>query len=252
MKTHSLLSASLIFTLTAGACAQQSQLSNEDYDDIAMGVGTLVATPGGGGEAGAMGDATTVASEGSAELVEGSGAIEIVVRAGLSYEYRADCFDAAGAEQESCGEATDSADVSVSWSGELDTLHYDASVMRVGEWSITGLQSATATLNGSGSFEVNSEFQAIYRDVTRSLHLSYDAEYDGVQIDTETRQAVGGSIHYAVEGERFVQQGSTEKDIEFSVDAEVTFQADGSATLVLDGSHSYTIDTATGVVVSAN
>jgi hypothetical protein len=253
MKTHSLLSATLIsLTLAAGACAQQNQLSGEDYDDIAMGVGTLVATPGGGGEAGAMGDATTVASEGQAELIEGSGAVEIVVRAGLSYEYRADCFDAAGAEQASCGETTDSANVSVSWTGELDTPRYDATIMRVGEWSITGLQSATATLTGSGSFEVDSEFQAMYRDVTRSMHLSYDAEYDGVQIDTETRQAVGGSIRYAVQGERFVQRGSAEKDIEFTVDAEVTFQADGSATLVLDGSRSYTINTATGVVASAN
>ncbi|HWN71779.1 MAG TPA: hypothetical protein VNM90_29275 [Haliangium sp.] len=253
MKTNSLLSASLIsFTLAAGACAQQSELSNEDYDDVAMGVGTLVATPGGGGEAGAMSDATTVASEGQAGLIDGSGAIEIVVRAGLSYEYRADCFDAAGAEQDACGEATDRADVSVSWTGELDTARYDATVMRVGEWSISGLQSATATLTGSGSFEVDSEFQAMYRDVTRSLHLSYDAEYDSVQIDTETRQAVGGTIHYAVRGERFVQRGSAEKDVELSVDAEVTFHADGTATLVLDGSRSYSIDIATGTVVSAS
>jgi hypothetical protein len=253
MKTTSLLSVSLIsFTFTIGACAQQSELSGEDYDDIAMGVGSLVATPGGGGEAGAMGDATTVASEGQAELIEGTGAVEIVVRAGLSYEYRADCFDAAGAELAACGETTDSANVSVSWSGELDTPRYDASIVRVGEWSLTGLQSATATLTGAGSFEVDSEFQAMYRDVTRSMHLSYDAEYDSVQIDTETRQAVGGSIRYAVEGERFVQRGSVEKDIEFSVQAEVTFQADGSATLVLDGARSYAIDTETGLVVAAD
>lgn len=94
---------------------------------------------GGGGEAGAMGDATTVASEGNAELIDDSG--EIVVHAGLSYEYRADCFDAAGAEQESCGDITDSANASVSWSGTLGP-RYDATIMRVGEWSISGLQRA--------------------------------------------------------------------------------------------------------------
>jgi hypothetical protein len=257
MKTRSLLSASLIsLSLTAGACAQQSELapelSGEDYDDIAMGVGALVAPAGGGGEAGAMSDAVDVASEGSAGLVEGSGAVEIVIHAGLSYEYRADCFDAAGVELDACGETTDSATISVSWSGELDTPSYDASIERAGEWSITGLQSATATLAGEASFEVSSEFRAMYRDVTRSMHLSYDAVYDGVQIDTATRQAVGGSIRYAVQGERFVQRGSDEKDIEFSVQADVTFQADGSATLVLDGSRSYSIDAETGLVVSAN
>jgi hypothetical protein len=251
MKTNSLLSASLIsLSLTAGACAQQSELSQEDYDDIAMGVGALVATPGGGGEAGAMGDAVDVASTGAAGTVEGSGAIEVVLHAGLSYEYRVDCFDAAGVELAACDETTDSANVAVSWSGELDTLHYDATIERLGEWSITGLQSATATLTGSGSFEVDSEFRAMYRDITRSLHLSYDAEYDSVQIDTATRQAVGGSIRYAVQGERFVQRGSDEKDIEFSVQAEVTFAADGSATLTLDGSHSYSIDVETGLVLS--
>lgn len=249
MKKNSLLTATLIsLTFSAGACAQQSELSDEDYDDIAMGVGALVATPGGGGEAGAMDDAVRVAREGRAGLVAGS--VEVVVRAGLSYEYNVDCFDAAGNALETCDENTDSAEVSVTWSGDLDTPSYDASIDRVGEWSITGLQSATATLEGSGSFEVSSEFRAMYRDVIRSMRLSYDAEYDSVLIDTERRRAVGGRIRYAVRGERFVRRGSNERDIEFSVDAEVTFQADGSATLTLDGSHSYRIDAATGLVVS--
>lgn len=251
MKTVSLFSASLSIALTLGACAQKDQLSQEDYDDVATGVGALVATPGGGGESGAFHDALTLSTEGELETGSGSGGIAIVIRAGLSYEYSAACFSADGTAQEACDETTDSATVEVNWSGELDTLSYDASIVRAGEWSISGLQGETATLSGSGSFEVSSEFQSLYRDEIRSMHFSYDASYD-VQLDTATHRAVGGTIRYNIDGERFVQRGSNERDLEFSVDAEISFAADGTATLVLDGAHSYTIDVATGVVVSAS
>jgi hypothetical protein len=252
MKTASLFSASLSIALTLGACAQKDQqLTQEDYDDVATGVGALVAMPGGGGESAAFDDALTISTEGSLETGTGSGGIEIVVRAGLSYEYSASCFSADGAAQESCDETTDSATITVDWSGELDTLSYDASVTRAGEWSISGLQGETASLTGSGSFEVSSEFQSLNRDVIRSMHFSYDASYD-LQLDTATHRAVGGTIRYAIDGERYVQRGSNERDLEFSVDAEISFAASGTATLVLDGAHSYTIDVATGLVVSAN
>lgn len=251
MKTLSLFSASLSLALTVGACSQESQLTQEDYDDVASGVGALVATPGGGGEAGTFDDALTISTTGSLETGTGSGGIEIVIRAGLSYEYSADCFSADGAALEVCDETADSATVSVNWSGELDTLSYDASIARAGEWTITGLQGDTVELTGNGSFEVDSEFQSLYRDEVRSMHFSYDGSY-AVQLDKATRRAVGGSISYSIDGERFVRRGSDEKDIEFSVDAEVGFAADGTATLTLDGSHSYTIDVNTGLVVSAN
>jgi len=251
MKTLSLFSASLSLALTLGACSQESQLTQEDYDDVATGVGALVATPGGGGEAGTFDDALTISTTGSLEAGTGSGGIEVVIRAGLSYEYSADCFSADGVALEACDETADSATVSVNWSGELDTLSYDASIARASEWTITGLQGDTVELTGNGSFEVDSEFQSLYRDEVRSMHFSYEGSY-AVQLDTATHQAVGGSIRYSIEGERFVRRGSNEKDIEFSVDAEVSFAADGTATLTLDGSHSYTIDVETGLVVSAS
>lgn len=251
MKTLGLFSASLSIALTLGACAgEETKLTQEDYDDVATGVGALVATPGGGGEAGTFDDALTLSTTGSIEAGTGSGGIEVVVRAGLSYEYSAACFSADGTALEVCDETTDSATVEVSWSGELDTLSYDASIVRAGEWSISGLQGDTVSLTGSGSFEVTSELQAIYRDETRTMHFSYDASYD-VQLDKATRRAVGGSIRYDISGERYVQSGSNESEIELSVDAEVSFAADGTATLTLDGSHSYTIDVETGLVVSA-
>jgi hypothetical protein len=251
MKTLSLFSASLSIALTLGACSQESQLTQEDYDDVATGVGALVATPGGGGEAGTFKDALTLSTTGSIEAGTGSGGIEVVIRAGLSYEYSAECFSADGAALEVCDETTDSATVEVNWSGSLDTLSYDASITRAGEWSITGLQGDIVELTGNGSFEVESEFQSLSGNDVRSMRFSYDGNYD-VQLDRATHRAVGGSIRYSIDGERFVRRGSNERDIEFSVDAEVSFAADGTATLTLDGSHSYTINVETGVVVSAS
>lgn len=249
MKTTSLFSASLL-SLSLAACAQQqSELSNEDYDDIAAGVGAMVAMPGGGGEVGSFEDAVSTATDDSSgSAIEGLGAHEIVVRAGLTYEYRVECFDADGIELEVCGEGTDSATISVSWSGDIDTPRFDASIDRSGEWSLSGLQSDTAVIAGNGSFEVSSEFQAIYRDVTRSMRFSYDAEYRDVQVDTETYQAIGGSIAYRIEGERNAQNGDNERQLSFSVEAEVTFHADGTATMVLDSEHSYRIDLSSGQV----
>ncbi|WP_428262028.1 hypothetical protein [Haliangium sp.] len=260
MNTPKLLSASLLsLTVTLGACAAQNdvELTNEDYDDIAVGIGSLVAMPGGGGEVGSMADASATATSGSlldVELgvasAEGSSAHEVVIRAGLEYEYLVDCFDADGAAQDACGELTDSAAVSLSWSGELDTPRYDATITRAGEWSLTGLQGDTAELNGTGSFDASASFTALYRDVSRSLELSYDAQYQGVLIDTATHQVVGGSISYSVQGERTVQRGDRERNGTFSLDAEVSFSADGAATLVLDGTRSYQINVITGAVVA--
>lgn len=256
MKTTSLLSASLLsLSLGLGACAAQDdqELTQEEYDDIAMGLGALVATPGGGGEAGSMSDAAATASSNSLAGVapaEGASSTEIIVRAGLEYEYRVDCFDIADVLLDTCSELTDRADVSVSWSGELDTPNYEGSIVRTGEWSLSGLTTATATLEGTGSFDVSSSFMAIYRPVVRELELSYDAVYEGVQIDTAEDTVVGGTIHYSVQGSRFVERGDNTRSVDFSVDAEVTFSADGVATLVIDRTRSYEIDLSTGVVVS--
>lgn len=252
MKTLSLFSASLL-SLSLTACAQQPQqgddLSNEDYDDIAAGVGAMVAMPGGGGEVDSFEDAvSTATTESSGSAIEGLGAHEIVVRAGITYEYRAECFDLDGNELEVCDETTDSASITVSWSGDIDTPRYDASIARSGEWSLSGLQSDTAVIAGNGSFEVDATFQAIYRDIIRSMRFSYDAEYRDVQVDTATKQAIGGSIAYSVRGERSAQNGRNERNVSFSVQAEVTFHADGTATLVIDGEHRYQIDVSSGVV----
>ncbi|ACY19303.1 hypothetical protein [Haliangium ochraceum] len=263
MKTFRTLStpfASLFLGLaiTATGCASQesAEMSAEDYDDVAMGVGSLVATSSGGGETGSLEDALVVALEGSSESdddsAEGSIEVEVIVRAGLIYEYDLSCFDLAGAPLADCGAETDTAEVALSWSGEIVAPRYEASIDRVGEWQLSGLQSGTAVFSGTGSFEVSSSFQALGRDVSRDLALSYDASYQDIAIDMETRRALSGSIVYQISGERSGERPQGNLAANFSVRAELSFLGDGTASLLLDGSHAYSIDLSSGALSAAN
>lgn len=254
-KTNLFTSLLLSLTLgaTLGACQAQSddELSDEDYDDIAAAMSGLLGTSSGGGEVGSMADASAMANSGALANAEGDSGVEIVVRAGLSYEYRIDCFDITGGLLDLCSELTDSADVSVDWRGELDTPRYQSSIQRTGSWSLTGLQSGTAELSGTGSFDIESSFMAIYRDTERTLDLSYDAEYEGVQIDTSSHTVVGGTVRYSVQGSRLTERGDRNRDGNFSVDAEVTFNADSTATLLIDRARSYEVNLDSGEVIAS-
>ena len=255
MTTHKLFSASLTLAsaLALAGCPQDNDaMTSEDYDDVAVAVGSLVANSS-GGELGSIEDSLGLVegSGTSAKSVDGSGAHEIYVRAGLTYEYLADCQDAAGNSLTPCDETTDSAAVSVSWSGDLDLPNYEASITRTGEWTLTGLQSETAELNGSGSFAVESHFEALYRPVTKDLVVNYNATYEAVTIDTATKRATGGNITYEISGSRNVQRGESSRDGEFDATAEVSFDDAGNAILVIDGSRTYNVDVNTGDVTEA-
>lgn len=257
--------ASLTFTfasvLAAAGCNMNASgsasgaMTSEDYDDVAVAVGSLVAgSASAGGETGAMADSMDSA-EGTLEAdttAEGSlgGTAEVVVRGGLRFEYQASCFDLEGVALAACDGSADSAEIAVDWSGSLDGPRYQATVSRTGTWSLVGLQGETAELNGAGSFELQSHFEALYRPVSRDLALAYDAEYDAVLIDTETRQTVGGTIRYSLEGQRTVVRDQVERRADIAVEAAVTFQADGTAALVLDGARSYVIELASGEIIA--
>lgn len=252
MKTTSFLVAatmtlSSVFTL---GCRKDT-VDDETYDDVAVAVGSLVANDS-GGEVGSMNE--SVALSGGQEISAFVAAAKRqVVRAGLSYEYDLTCFDAAGTEQAACDAATtDSADVSVTWSGSLDLPRYDSSINRTGQWSLSGLLGDITSLNGTGTFAIDSSFEAMYRPVTRTLSLDYQAEYDEVQIDRANERIVGGTIHYSIEGQRDVQRGERTREGSFSIDAVVTFDGTGVATVTLDGSRTYTVNLGTGAVAESD
>jgi len=222
--------------------------TDEDYDDVAASVGALTASDS-GGDVGAMDDAVAASQGTEPEGVTTSGSGSFSgARGGLEYEYALTCSDSGGALLEICDDTTDTAHLTVAWSGELHLARYDATLSRTGDWTLSGLQGDVVTLNGVGSFDADSEFQALFRDETRTLHLEYDANYDGVQLSKSIRRPVGGTATFAVHMERTRSRGARDVDAEFDIDAVVTFQNDGTANLVLDGSRSYVVNLDDGSV----
>lgn len=242
--------APALVALLAAGCLDRGddEPTGEDYDDVAVAVAGLLADDS-GGDVTSMEDVTMLA-EGEVPVVM-TGDVDGTftgLRGSLSYTYSLACFDAAGTEQAVCDETTDSAQASVAWSGTVDVPRYRADVSRTGSWTISGLQSATAVVDGSGTFSSDSEFTALYNPVATSMSLDYAATYRGVQIDTATRRIVGGSISYDIDAERTTQFGARTGERMITLDAVVTFNGDGTASLVLDGSRSYTVSLDDGSV----
>jgi hypothetical protein len=239
--------------LSIGAGCGADKPTENDYNSVAQALGSVTATNDGGGEVGSMVDASAIVtgSPSAGISIDASGSFS-GNRLGVMYDYKVTCADAAGAALEKCSNASDSADVTVKWSGELTTAVLSGAVSREGMFELSGIQSGTVTLAGSGSLTVDAHFDALLRDSTRDYHLSYKADYEGVKVQRAPAKVIGGSIHYAVEVERKAMDGDKNSSASFEIDADLVFDASGGATLTLDGDHHYTINTSTGAVVAVN
>jgi hypothetical protein len=237
-----------LFAVVAAGCT--SGPTDEDYDDVAASVAALTASDS-GGDVGAMGDAVEASQGQEPEGVTNSGSGSFTgARGGLEYEYALTCSSATGDLLETCDDTTDTAHLTVAWSGELHLARYDATLSRTGDWTLSGLQGDVVTLNGVGSFDADSSFQALFRDETRTLRLAYDASYDAVQISKSIGRPVGGTASFAVHMERTRSRGARDVEAEFDIDAVVTFANDGTAHLELDGERSYVVNLDDGSVTS--
>lgn len=230
------------------ACGDGDAPTTEEYDDVAAAVAPLVV--GETGDTSSMSDAATAAEgevpPGFSREVNG----EVRgPRGGVTFSYTITCQDASGATQATCDDLTDTASVQVSWNGDIDTARYAAGVSRDGSWTLTGLTGSTAELNGSGTFDLASEFESLNGNRTRTYLLSYAANYDGVQLDTASREAIGGSATFDINAQRTASNQFRDVEASFDIFAEVTFTADG-ATLVLDGTRAYDLVAENGTVVA--
>jgi len=252
----------ITFSLSIAACSSSSTTppTSADYDDAAQTVAASTATQSGtsvgAGEVIAMADSVSIALGrlplGFLRLADGR---IHGTRMGVDHSFTVTCKDAAGTTLASCDKTTDSATVEVKFSGDLTTPNLTASVDREGTWTITGLQSATATLNGDSSFSLDTTLTSIFHQgVTSSFTLDATASYDAITIATIDRHVTGGSASFELKAHRTVTgtaMGAHDVDKSFDIHAELTFNGDQTATLVLDGTHTFTIDLKTGRVSRA-
>lgn len=241
--------ATSVLALAATGCQPSDEPTQQDYNDVATSVGSLVA--GGGGELTSIQDSVGTA-QGEIPVgfsSSGSGQFE-GTRGGLSYSYEVTCTGADGVTMAACDATTDSASLVVAWSGSYDGDYWQFDISRTGEWNVTGLQSDVAVFTGGGTFDVSSTSQSLDGQRERSFELSYAGSYD-IQWDMVAEKVIEGTISYAVHAERHVDGQAADRDGVFDITADVTFDGSSNARLVLDGSHSYNIDVNTGLVAAA-
>ncbi len=248
---HPSPSSSLLIGLIAvlAGCSSNEKYSDEDYEDVATAVGALVGTRS-TGEASSMRDAVEITS-GNVDnhLAKISGGSWQASRAGLTYGYDVTCRDGQGETQDSCDANTDSASLVLTWRGDLDLPRYDANVDRTGEWTVSGLQSDNAVFHGQGAFEVETEFSAWLRPVTRSFRLTYDATYDAVAFDRVSGQIVAGTIHYGVEAQRTTSREDQPIQATIEVEVDIVFTGNGQARISVDGVRDYDLDLSSGRII---
>jgi hypothetical protein len=250
MKTAHLFASALVVSLVgaAGCSSGKSTPTSSDYDNVAQTTSALVINASGGGEIGSM-SATANLALGTTPLgvtANASGSFGTST-AGVDYTFDVSCTDSSGAALPHCGKTTNTAQANVTWSGNLQVPDITAAVSRQGDWTLSGLQTPTATFGGSGTFTFAANVQSIFAGGTNaSLNLDYSATYNAVTISSG--HATGGTIEYNVNATSDTSSANAQTAGNFSIDALVAFNPDGSATLTLDGSHTYTISAA-GVVV---
>ncbi len=228
-------------------CSQTQDPTDDDYDDVATAVGALIAPSNAeGGEIGSMDDAASLALGESGDLsTTGRGGFEGTV-AGLTYSYSVTCTDAGGAARQPCDKSTDWAMVQVDWSGALNLSNYQASVVRTGEWTVSGLQGDTAKFSGTAAFSVKTAFQAMFRDVERTFTLDYGAKYNGVAWRRSDKRLLAGEIEYTVHAQRTSGGDSSDAEVELDVIVNVAFDGSGTADVTLDGDRTYRLDVGSG------
>lgn len=230
-------------------CSSSDPATEADYDDVAQALSAVVSTDNDGGDIGSMKDSASIAS-GAPDLglsIDASGKFASN-HLGLDYQYTVACSGSDGSAMAKCDRTTDHAKVDLKWSGNLTLPHLTASVDRDGSWTLSKLQTDTIGFAGTGDFTLDLQLQSIFRNVSRSYHLSYSADYAGVTFSRTAKQLTAGTVKYEVDAERMVQGTKSESDATFHMTGELTFNADGTAKLTLDGSHSYRIEPVSGTV----
>lgn len=248
-----LLPTCLLAATSFAGCAGTDTPTEADYDDVAQALTAVVVTDNEGGEVGAMVDASSIArGEGELSLRLNASGKFTGNHLGLEYSYSAKCSNAQGAAQEACDKSSDSADVEVSFSGELALPRLTASVVRDGSWQISGLQNDQVTFEGNSELSLDTQLESLFRDASRAYRLNYVATYDGLVLDKSTRRVVAGTVTYDIDSERMASGRRGDSEAQFNIDGVLEFKADGTASLTLDGTHMYKLHMGSGGLTKTN
>jgi hypothetical protein len=230
------------------ACSSDDTISDEDYDDVASALASTNRPQGGsrGGELGAMVDLGILARGGAVPGFSLSGNAWLGNRLGLSYRYELACHDTEDRSQLVCNDETDVAYVDVVLSGMLDLPFLHLQLDRMGDWTVTGLTTNAASLDGSGLMQLETRVERT--DTTAMYELTYGADYRGITLARGEAWPRAGSIEYAIEVERTRTTSGTTDTRHFTLDARLNLAAGGRAMLTLDGSQHYQLELDSGVV----
>lgn len=241
------LATLLISPLAFAACGGDAESGSPEHDQIATGVGGLLADPDGGEKAtfddavfGLRGRFGTGLALSSAGVISGS-------RGNLTLKYEYGCKDTGGGNASDCTTAA-SADFKVEWKGKLEKAKYKLEIDRKGEWKLTALSSDTVIANGHTSYSVKSDFKDKTADVRYKYDFDFDTQYQQVQIRTSDGALVGGTATFDLDAKQKSDDGTTVLKTHTKMRTKVTFEADGTATLELDSKYRYKLTLESGEV----
>ncbi len=233
------------------ACAGNDarEISDQEYDDLALSLASTLRTSGGGGEVGAFADVLAIAG---GKTPAGFTQDEIGgfhgSRSGLIYSYAVACRDDHN-RGVPCTVATDNADAHITWSGTVALPQLVLTVERDGDWMLNDLENDMVRIDGFGTLSGESRITSADRAST-TYQLSYVADHRAVIFANSEIWPRGGLGLYKLVAERTRTTDNTEQSREIELDAEVRFSAGGKATIRLDDTRRYDVDLATGGIVA--
>ena len=221
------------------ACASNNkvEISDEEYDDVAISIATTVRTDASGGELGALADGITLARGGTivgfAVAADDPGAVT-GTRGDETYRYAIVCRGVDGAILAVCDGLTDSADISVTWSGPLAVPYNAAVPSRTGRFLATGLAGAAVTASGSAKLAYTTAYRSQTRGVIASYEIAQTATYSRLELAASANWPTAGVVTYALEVRSKRERENVTAVRHIELPGTLSFGSSGHATLELD------------------
>lgn len=223
------------------ACGEDTGLTDEDYDDMAVAVAALTADAGGdmealedaaGAIAGQIPRGWTQSSTGSYEGQYG----------GVEYRYDIECRNSRGQVLAACDLRTRSADVDVRIEGAWNSPRRTGDFLRVGDWALTWDGGDRVQVNGSIDTDLNTQFAALQRNDERTYVMATSADVDAVQVDLASGRLVSGKLTYTVAAERTRTTDFADVEASFDLTVEVEFTPNGPIVLTFAPDRQYEVN----------